>query len=132
MSFKSAIKATPILGRLLTRRREPKLVDSGPYWEARYRTGGNSGAGSYSRLAEFKAEVLNRFVQENGIASVVEFGSGDGAQLTLASYRDYIGIDVSRTAVGLCRAKFAGTGYTFLHQSEYPRTSTPSSRFRWT
>ncbi|HEX7710264.1 MAG TPA: hypothetical protein VF418_04945 [Sphingomonadaceae bacterium] len=120
MSFKSAIKATPLLGRLLTGRREPKLVDSGPYWEARYRTGGNSGAGSYSRLAEFKAEVLNRFVDENGIASVVEFGSGDGAQLTLANYRDYVGIDVSETAVELCRAKFAGTGYKFLHQSEVP------------
>ena len=30
----------------------------------RYKKGGNSGAGSYNHLAEFKAEVLNQFVKE--------------------------------------------------------------------
>lgn len=32
------------------------------YWENRYKSGGNSGAGSYSNLAEFKAEIINEFV----------------------------------------------------------------------
>ncbi|WP_260483667.1 class I SAM-dependent methyltransferase [Sphingomicrobium flavum] len=80
---------------------------SGDYWENRYRRGGNSGAGSYGRLAMFKAHTLNQFVKENDIQSVIEFGSGDGAQLTHAKYPQYVGIDVSETAIGITRSKFA-------------------------
>jgi hypothetical protein len=55
----------------------------------------------------FKAETINRFVAERAIQSVVEFGSGDGAQLALAKYPSYTGIDVSARAIEMCRAKFA-------------------------
>ena len=34
------------------------------YWDQRYKKGGNSGAGSYGRLAEFKAEIINKFIKE--------------------------------------------------------------------
>ena len=47
------------------------------------------------RLAAFKAEVPNDFVRARGIDSVIEFGCGDGAQLALAEYPAYVGIDVS-------------------------------------
>ena len=77
------------------------------YWERRYQRGGTSGAGSYNRLAEFKAEFLNRFVAEHHIRSIVEFGCGDGAQLSLADYPEYLGIDVSPTAIAMCRKRFA-------------------------
>ena len=53
------------------------------YWENRYKNNGNSGAGSYGRLAEFKADVINNFIAENKITSVIEFGCGDGNQLSL-------------------------------------------------
>ena len=76
------------------------------YWENRYKTGGNSGAGSYSNLAEFKAEIINEFVRKNSVDLVVEWGSGDGNQLSLAKYKKYLGFDVSATAVNLCREKF--------------------------
>ena len=76
------------------------------YWENRYRTGGNSGQGSYSHLAEFKSAVLNEFVLLNKVASVIEFGCGDGNQLMLATYPKYTGYDVSSTALDLCRTKF--------------------------
>ncbi|CAN0376004.1 unnamed protein product, partial [Ectocarpus sp. 4 AP-2014] len=76
------------------------------YWEKRYTNKGTSGAGSYNRLATFKADVLNAFVKENNIKSVVEFGCGDGNQLSLATYPDYIGVDVSKTAVQLCKNLF--------------------------
>ncbi len=36
--------------------------------------GKNSGAGSYNELAEFKANVLNDFVRENDIQTVIEYG----------------------------------------------------------
>lgn len=81
---------------------------SSDYWEKRYQRGGNSGAGSYNRLAQFKAAFLNRFVDEHQIRTVIEFGCGDGAQLSLARYQEYLGIDVSPTAITLCRERFAG------------------------
>ena len=69
---------------------------SAEYWERRYRERENSGSGSgsYGRLAEFKAEVINSFISENGIRSVLEFGSGDGNQLSLFKIEDYTGFDV--------------------------------------
>lgn len=81
---------------------------SAEYWEQRYARGGNSGAGSYRELAEFKAEFLNQLVQQNQFQSVIEFGCGDGNQLSLASYPRYVGYDVSEQAVALCRKRFRG------------------------
>lgn len=81
---------------------------SAGYWEDRYRRGGDSGEGSSDRLAAFKAEVLNDLVEREGIASVVEFGCGDGRQLALARYPRYLGLDVSPSALRLCRERFAG------------------------
>lgn len=80
---------------------------SGNYWEERYRQGGTSGSGSYNRLALFKAEVLNDFVAKNSIGSVIEFGCGDGNQLKLAAYPNYIGLDVSKKAIQMCTQTFA-------------------------
>ena len=81
---------------------------SSRYWDDRYKVGGNSGAGSYGRLAKFKASVLNDFVIMHGINSVVEYGCGDGAQLELATYPEYTGFDVSPKAVAICQNKFLG------------------------
>jgi glycosyltransferase involved in cell wall biosynthesis/SAM-dependent methyltransferase len=78
------------------------------YWDTRYRVGGNSGAGSYGRLAKFKAEIINRFIERNSISSVIEFGCGDGNQLGLMSPVSYLGVDISPTAVEICRTKYIG------------------------
>jgi hypothetical protein len=80
--------------------------ESKKYWENRYNEGGNSGVGSYNFFAEFKADVINNFVSENKINTVIEFGHGDGNQLKLANYSNYIGFDVSETAVEECRKLF--------------------------
>ena len=97
-----------------------KNFKSSAYWENRYLNGGNSGAGSYNRLAEFKAEILNTFVEENNIERVIEFGSGDGNQLALLNFKHYIGVDVSPTVIKLTREKFAGdSSKIFLHMDEY-------------
>lgn len=103
----------------------PKIeFSSSPsYWEERYRRGGSSGAGSYGRLARFKAQVINQFVARNEVTSVVEFGCGDGAQLALARYPRYVGIDVSQHAVELCRRRFsADPTKRFYHSSEVQAT----------
>lgn len=99
----------------------PSFTNSADYWEDRYRAGGNSGAGSYNRLAAFKAEVLNDFVIRHTVGSVIEFGVGDGAQLRLAKYPSYIGVDVSQTVVKATRASFADdSSIEILHTSEVP------------
>lgn len=104
----------------LFRRKSTVSFASANYWENRYRRGGNSGAGSLGRLAEFKAEVLNDFITQHEIASVIEFGSGDGNQLMLASYPSYIGVDVSETAIQSCRVLFAEDNTKiFLTLSDY-------------
>lgn len=81
---------------------------SGKYWQRRYAEGGNSGAGSYGRLAVFKAEIINKFVKENNIFEIIEWGCGDGNQLKLAKYPIYIGFDISQKSIEICKKKFAG------------------------
>lgn len=83
-----------------------KWEGSEQYWKNRYETGGNSGAGSYNNLALFKAKIINNFVIDNNISSVLEWGSGDGNQLLYANYPNYIGVDVSDKAINLCKKKF--------------------------
>lgn len=76
------------------------------YWKQRYAKGGTAGSGSCGRLQAFKAEVLNRFVKEHRITSVMEFGCGDGNQLRLANYEKYIGFDISQEALSICENIF--------------------------
>lgn len=76
------------------------------WWDDHYRHGGTSGVGSYGLLAEFKAETLNGLLGRYGVRSAVEFGCGDGHQLSLIDYPQYVGVDVSAEAVRRCRDRF--------------------------
>ena len=114
--LKQIAKRIPVVGPLLrsihqkTLRRKDPPFSSEAYWQNRYEGGGNSGAGSYGRLAQFKAEILNTIVAENDVKSVAEYGCGDGNQLSLANYPKYLGFDVSERAVQMCRERFDGDG----------------------
>ena len=103
------IKKIPLIS-VLARRRiasepEPFLGSEG-YWIQRYQSGKDSGPGSYNQLAEFKAEILNDFVQTRHIESIIEYGCGDGNQLRYAEYPRYLGFDVSPKAIELCKSIF--------------------------
>jgi len=99
----------------------PPFETSATYWEDRYRLGGHSGAGSHGRLAKFKAEFLNKLVADKGWQTVLEMGCGDGAQLELASYPSYVGVDVAPTAVALCRGRFTDRDdFQFIVTGEEP------------
>ncbi|NAS29822.1 methyltransferase domain-containing protein [Flavobacteriaceae bacterium R38] len=87
-------------------KKEKPFPGSAKYWEERYLSDRDSGPGSYGRLANFKAEILNSFVQDNAVKTVLELGCGDGHQLSLATYPHYIGFDVSEEAIRLCKNKF--------------------------
>jgi hypothetical protein len=71
-----------------------------------YAAGGNSGGGSRGDVAIFKAQVLNAFVKANDVRSVIDFGCGDGYQLGLAEYPEYMGLDIAPGAIDLCCEKF--------------------------
>jgi SAM-dependent methyltransferase len=111
----------PLLDLISTVRHGTKpFSTSGAFWEDNYATGGDSGGGSYGALAEHKAEVLNAFVSEKSIRSVIEFGCGDGNQLSMAKYPAYLGVDVSAAAVEICKKRFVGDpSKTFLVSDQY-------------
>lgn len=124
--MKETIKKIPILGDWCYRKlfadseQQQPFNGSGTYWEDRYAQGGNSGVGSYGKFAEFKAEVLNDFVCAHQVQSVIEFGCGDGNQLTLAAYPEYLGFDVSERAVTQCQKLFkSDENKSFLLMSNY-------------
>jgi hypothetical protein len=123
--IKRIVKKTPVVREIARAAMRRLAANSGgnfssaDYWENRYRTGRNSGAGSYNRLADFKADTLNSFVERNSIQTVIEFGSGDGSQLRLAHYPNYIGVDVSRTAIEATRILYADDlTKRFIHSNE--------------
>ena len=90
------------------------------YWQKRYRTGGNSGAGSYGRLSVYKAQIVNELVFLKDIRSAIEHGSGDGNQASLFTIERYTGLDVSEDAIRHCREIFAHqAGWTFLPVSSF-------------
>jgi hypothetical protein len=109
-SLKEVVKKTPLVGpvakSLLILFKKGSFPGSQKYWESRYTSGGTSGAGSYGKLAEFKAEVLNAFVREHQLHSILEFGCGDGHQLSLSKFPAYIGLDVAKTAIQFCKERF--------------------------
>jgi hypothetical protein len=96
------------------------FAGSGNYWDKRYQKGRDSGEGSYGELALFKAKVLNEFVREKGVRSVIEFGSGDGNQLKMSEYPAYTGVDVSPVAVQMAQQTFQqDNSKKFLTTEEY-------------
>jgi SAM-dependent methyltransferase len=131
--LKAFVASTPVLGvAARTLWRIPMVKElrglrrrlgfrSSAYWENRYSQGETSGPGSFGRLAEFKAETLNGFVAKMDVRSVIEFGCGDGAQLALAEYPRYVGIDVAESSIFACRQRFAAdTTKSFWLASEMP------------
>lgn len=110
--MKQLLKKTPFVGYFLKKLyrffkyHSNPFVSSEDYWLNRYKSGENSGDGSYGDLSEFKATFINGFVTDNNIKSIIELGSGDGNQLTLAKYSNYTGYDISPEAVSICSDLF--------------------------
>ena len=108
MSVRDIVRSIPGGRQLSLLRQRVDFNGSTEFWERRYAHGGTSGPGSHGALAEGKAEFLNSFVRSNDVRSVIEFGCGVGNQLSLATYPSYVGFDVSRSAITLCKSRFAG------------------------
>jgi hypothetical protein len=107
------LRSLPVIGpllrpeRLLLLQQRLRFTGSASFWERRYAGGLTSGNGSYGDSGAAKATFLNAFVNEHHVQSVIEFGCGDGHQLSLSNYPSYIGLDVSPTAIDMCKQRFA-------------------------
>lgn len=84
------------------------MTKSTKYWDDRHKQGAQ-GAGSTGRHYEFKLEVVQRIVKKYKVSSVVDYGCGDGRQLKNLKVRDYLGLDISPTAIEKAQA-YAGKG----------------------
>jgi len=82
------------------------MFDSSKYWESRYVKGRTSGRGSYGKYALYKAEVINDFVKNHSINSIIDFGCGDGNQASFFNCSNYTGYDVSGKALEICKKRF--------------------------
>ena len=89
--------------------------DQKEYWEARYRSGRNSGCGSVDENRKWKWNIIESTL-DHRIISVIDYGCGDLSFWKLSFWKrkeciDYIGIDVS------------------LHQLAINRKSRPTWKF---
>ena len=107
MTVKDFVRLLPGTRKFSILRQRLIFGSSASYWERNYASGETSGPGSYGALGEGKAAFLNAFVRERNVRSVIEFGCGDGHQLSLAEYPRYIGLDVSRSAIARCKNQFS-------------------------
>jgi len=100
------ISKVPLVKRVVLLVHSLTFKETIEYWEKRYDIGGTSGKGSFGKYAKFKADILNRYVKENSIKSVIEFGCGDGNQLSYFDFPSYIGLDVSQAGLSKCIIRF--------------------------
>ena len=124
IKYESKVKTMDVNEKNLTNHEDMQLnkseINTAAYWETRYASGKNSGSGSYGRLAVFKAEIINDFCKKHNINTVIEWGCGDGNQLSLMNYPLYTGLDVSCTVIELCREHYANDkSKKFITRGDY-------------
>ena len=100
------VQRTSIGKFLLEKYSKYRFRGSASYWENRYANKGDSGAGAYGDGAKYKADMLNKFVKDHHIQRAIELGCGDGNQLSYLKVPEYIGVDVSPTAIEKCKNLF--------------------------
>jgi ubiquinone/menaquinone biosynthesis C-methylase UbiE len=84
-----------------------RQFDSNIYWENRYSNGYTSGKGSYGELAIYKAKIINNFIKKNNIKNLIDYGVGDGNQLSLLQCENITGLDVSPTVINKLKQKYS-------------------------
>jgi len=89
-------------------------------WENRYIKNETSGLGSYNELAKFKSDIINKFIVEYNILSIIDFGCGDGNQINTININKYIGLDISDFIITKIKKKYINdTTKTFYNYQEF-------------
>lgn len=89
------------------------------YWNNRYNQGKTSGLGSYGKLATYKAEYINQFITAFDIESLIEYGCGDGNNLSMIKCKSIIGLDIAERAIERC--KLLMPQHTFINIAKDPK-----------
>jgi len=76
------------------------------YGDNRYKKGGNSGQGSYGRLAEFKLDIINEFIKARKLTTLVDVGCGDANIGSQIKVKNYIGTDISDSIIEKNKVKY--------------------------
>ncbi len=74
------------------------------YWE-KWHINNKNKETKYNQISEFKIQVVNDWIHQYKIKNVIDFGCGDGSILNHISFENYLGVDVSETAIDLCQKK---------------------------
>lgn len=81
--------------------------DPRTYWDQRYASGRDSGEGSRGETGQAKAEFVNKVIGRRRVASLIDWGCGDGQVLAhLREDVDYLGVDVSQVVLNKVRDRF--------------------------
>lgn len=88
------------------------------YWENRYSTGGNSGAGSRGSTAQLKARLVNAYIEKHRISEVLDIGCGDGYVARLLKVPDYLGVDIAPFALALAQERNPTRAFALLDNPE--------------
>ena len=90
------------------------FTSSEKYWENRYKSGDNSGSGSFNEFAEYKASFINEIISKYKIQTVCELGCGDGNNLKYyKGFNKYYGFDVSNIIIEKNNKEFDEKKYNF-------------------
>ncbi len=96
------------------------------YWEGRYVHGKRgSGLGSRGEAKKRKATFVNALVAARNVDTVVDWGCGDGIVAALIDAPHYIGLDVSPSAIALCRERADAPGRTWLTYDGFAAPALP-------
>lgn len=92
------------------RLRETLEFSPAEYRDRRYRAGKDAGEGTREERGSYKAQYVGALIKEREIASVVDWGCGDGQVLEKIDLHGaaYTGLDVSATVIERLRARFSG------------------------
>ena len=96
-------------------------------WDKRYRLGGGSGYGSTGILADYKIKIINDFITSFKIKSIIDFGCGDGYISNYIEVQEYLGLDISKTAIEICEKNNKKVSKKFKLLSEYKGETADSS-----
>jgi len=88
------------------------------YWENRYKSGQNSGDGSYGESAKYKANVINDYINKLSIKTIGDYGCGDGNQINLLSgFELYHGYDISDFIIDSNTVRFVNKNNMFFYKN---------------
>lgn len=91
--------------------------DSFEYWKNRYALGPNFQQG-YDEGIKITAIEINDFIKEKNIKRLFDYGCGDGRQSKHIIVDDYLGVDISETAICRCRNLNPGRKYYLAKKND--------------